>query len=368
MSTLLAPASIGPRRGIRSAGNVLALPEARWNSRFLKATRGEAVDRTPIWLMRQAGRYMQHYRGIRSGTSFLGLCKDADLATEVTVFAQQWLGVDAAIIFSDILVVLEALGLPLEFIGGEGPHLPRPICGPSDVDALCDPLQAAANLEYVYRAIRQTSAALDPNIPLIGFCGAPFTLASYALEGGSSRQFAKTKAFMYREPDAWHRLSARLAATCAHYLNHQVAAGASCLQIFDSWVGNLTRDDFREFVAPHLATLVSHVVDGVPVILFGTNTGHLIDLIRDCGADVVGLDGTVELGEARDLLGTQVAVQGNIDPTLLFAPRDRLATATRDILDQNAGRPGHIFNLAHGVLKETDPEMAKYLVELVHGG
>ena len=367
MSTQPAP-HIGPRRGIRAVGNTLALPDPRWNSRFLKACRGEAVDRTPVWLMRQAGRYMQHYRGIRSGTSFLGLCKDAALATEVTVFAREWLNVDAAIIFSDILVVLEALGLPLEFVGGEGPHLPKPIRGPSDVDALADPLQAAADLEYVYRAIRQTTAALPADIPLIGFCGAPFTLASYALEGGSSRQFAKTKAFMYREPDAWHRLSARLAATCAHYLNHQVAAGASCLQIFDSWVGNQTREDFQEFVAPHLRTLVSHVVDGVPVILFGTNTGHLIDLIRDCGADVVGLDGTVQLGAARDRLGLDVAVQGNLDPTLLFADRDRLGSAARAILAQNAGRPGHIFNLAHGVLKETDPEQARWLVEVVHGG
>lgn len=357
------------RRGIRAAGNTLALPGALWDATFLKACRGEPVPRTPVWLMRQAGRYMQHYRGIRSGRSFLDLCKDPDRAAEVTVYAREWLGVDAAIIFSDILVVLEALGMPLEFAAGDGPRLTA-LDGPAAVAGLRDPLQAAADLGYVEEAIRRTVKALPADIPCIGFCGAPFTLASYALEGGSSRQFARTRAFMYQEPVAWHRLMETLVATLAPYLNAQIAAGASCVQIFDSWVGTLTREDFREFVQPHLTHLISQVVDGVPVILFGTSTGHLLDLLTACGPDVIGLDATVDLDAAWQRLGGpgRIAVQGNLDPALLLAPRERLARAAQAVLAQAAGRPGHIFNLGHGVLKETDPEQARALVELVHGG
>ena len=357
------------RLGIRAAGNLQALPGPLWNSHFLRACRGEATTRTPVWLMRQAGRYMQHYRGLRAGSSFLELCKQPEQAAEITLYAREWLGVDAAIIFSDILVVLQALGMRLEFTAGDGPRL-DPLAGAAGIEALGNPNQAAADLGYVYDAIRATVAGLPPDIPCIGFCGAPFTLASYAIEGGSSRQFARTKAFMYREPAAWHRLMEVLVAALAPYLNHQVAAGASCVQIFDSWVGNLTRDDFREFVQPHLTRLVDHVVDGVPVILFGTSTGHLLDLLAACGADVIGLDATVELGEAWQRLGgpQRIAVQGNLDPTLLLGPTDRLAHAARAVLDQAGGRPGHIFNLGHGVLKETEPEQARRLVELVHGG
>ncbi len=357
------------RRGIRAAGNLRSVPDALWGSHFLRACRGEPTARVPVWLMRQAGRYMQHYRGIRSQASFLDLCKRPDLAAEVTLYAREWLGVDAAIIFSDILVVLEALGMPLEFTAGDGPRLAA-LDGPAAVDALRDPLQAAADLAYVHEAIRATVRGLPADIPCIGFCGAPYTLAAYAIEGGSSRQFAKTKAFMYREPQAWHRLMETLVAALAPHLNHQIAAGAACVQIFDSWVGNLTRDDFREFVQPHLVRLIAQVVEGVPVILFGTSTGHLIDLLAECGPDVVGLDTTVELDAAWERLGgpAKVAVQGNLDPTLLLGPVDRLERAARRVLTQAAGRPGHIFNLGHGVLKETDPERARRLVEIVHGG
>lgn len=357
------------RRGIRTAGNVLSLPEARWQSHFLRACRGEPTTRTPVWLMRQAGRYMQHYRGIRAGSTFLELCKNPQNAAEVTLYAREWLGVDAAIIFSDILVVLEALGMPLEFTTGDGPRL-APLTGPASVDALRDPLQAAADLGYVHEALRLTVAGLPADIPCIGFCGAPFTLAAYAIEGGSSRQFARTRAFMYREPAAWHRLMERLVATLAPYLNQQIVAGASCVQVFDSWVGTLTRADFSEFVQPHLTQLVSQISDGVPVILFGTNTGHLLDLLAACGADVVGLDATVDLDAAwRGLGGPQtISVQGNLDPALLLAPPARLEAAARAVLAQVAGRPGHIFNLGHGVFKETDPEQARRLVEVVHGG
>ncbi len=357
------------RGGIRAAGNALALPETLWDAHFLRACRGQPTTRTPIWLMRQAGRYMQHYRGIRSGRSFLELCKDPALAAEVTVYAREWLGVDAAIIFSDILVVLEALGMSLEFAAGDGPRLSA-IADPAAVAALRDPLQAAADLGYVAEAIRHTVRALPADIPCIGFCGAPFTLASYALEGGSSRQFARTRSFMYHEPAAWHHLMEKLVATAVPYLNAQIAAGASCVQIFDSWVGTLTRSDFTEFVQPHLTRLISQVVDGVPVILFGTGTGHLLDLLRDCGPDVLGLDATVDLATAWHGLGGpgRIAVQGNLDPALLLAPRARLAHATRAVLAQAAGQPGFIFNLGHGVFKETEPEQARALVELVHSG
>lgn len=312
---------------------------------------------------------MQHYRGIRAGSSFLDLCKNPDQAAEVTVYARDWLGVDAAIIFSDILIALEALGLPLEFTAGDGPRL-APLDGPAGVAALRDPLQAAADLGYVHEAIRRTVAALPPDIPCIGFCGAPFTLAAYAIEGGSSRQFARTRAFMYREPAAWHRLLERLVATLAPYLNQQVAAGAACLQIFDSWVGTLTRADFSEFVQPHLTHLISQIVDGVPVILFGTGTGHLLDLLAACGADVIGLDAAVDLDVAwRSLGGPQrISIQGNLDPAMLLAPTERLTAAAHAVLTAAAGRPGHIFNLGHGVFKETDPEQARRLVEVVHGG
>jgi uroporphyrinogen decarboxylase len=357
-----------PRPGIRTAGNVRRLPAALWDSPFLRACRGEAAPRTPVWLMRQAGRYMQHYRGIRSGRSFLELCKDPALAAEVTVYAREWLDVDAAIIFSDILVVLEALGLPLEFAAGDGPVLGRPVRDAAAVAALRDPAQAAADLGYVHEAIRLTVRGLPADIPLIGFCGAPFTLAAYAIEGGSSRQFTHTRLFMYRQPEAWHALMARLVAALAPYLEAQVVAGASALQVFDSWVGHLTRADFSEFVAPHLAALVARIPPGVPVILFGTGTAHLIDLIAACGADVVGADATTDLAAAWMAGGGpgRIAVQGNLDPCLLLADRARLLAGADAVLAAAAGRPGHIFNLGHGVIKETDPEQARALVAHVH--
>lgn len=356
------------RPGIRTAGNVLTLPAPLWESHFLRACRGEPTTRTPVWLMRQAGRYMQHYRGIRSGRSFLDLCKDPALAAEVTLYAREWLGVDAAIIFSDILVVLEALGLPLTFAAGDGPVLGRPIRDAAAVNLLRDPLVAASDLGYVHEAIRRTVGGLPADIPLIGFCGAPFTLAAYAIEGGSSRQFAHTKTFMYGDSGAWNALMARLVATLIPYLNAQILAGASCVQVFDSWVGHLTRADFTEFVQPHLQTLVAGITPGVPVILFGTETAHLSDLIAACGADVIGVDTTTDLTTAWERCGgpSRIAVQGNLDPCLLLGPRERLLRGADAVLAAVGGRPGHIFNLGHGVIKETDPLQAKALVEHVH--
>ncbi len=355
------------RQGIRASGNALGLAPALWESPFLRACRGEPTPVTPVWLMRQAGRYMEHYRGVRAGGSFLDLCKSPARCAEVALFARTFLDVDAAILFSDILVVLEALGLPLEFTEGGGPHLPQPIRATAQVEALGNPAQAAADLDYVYQALRFTVAGLPPHIPCIGFCGAPFTLAAYAIEGGGTRQFAQSKAFMYRESAAWHRLMEVLVSALALYVNHQIAAGASCIQIFDSWVGELTREDFREFVAPHLSRLIAHIGAGVPVILFGTGTGHLLDELIACGPDVLGIDSTTDLAVAGALAARHgVAVQGNLDPCLLLAPRPRLLAAADRVLATAHSASGHVFNLGHGVLKQTDPEQARALVERVH--
>ena len=352
----------------RAGGNALGLSPALWDSHFLRACRGEATTRTPVWLMRQAGRYMRHYRERRAGRSFLELCKDAPLAAEVTVFAREWLDVDAAIIFSDILIVLEALGLPLAFTAGDGPALSQPIRDAAAVDALRSGEQAAGELAYVAEAIRLTVRGLPADIPLIGFCGAPFTLASYAIEGGGSRQFTHTKLFMYRETTAWHRLMERLVDALVPYLHAQVAAGASALQIFDSWVGTLTRSDFRLFVQPHLTRLAARAPSGVPLIVFGTGTAHLLDLLAASGCDVIGVDHTTDLDAGWRAAGGpgRIAVQGNLDPALLLGSRDRLLAETDAVLAAAAGRPGHIFNLGHGILKETDPDQAKALVERVH--
>jgi uroporphyrinogen decarboxylase len=358
-----------PRLGIRASGNRLGLPPPLWDSAFLRACRGEPTAVTPVWLMRQAGRYMAHYRGVRARGSFLSLCKDPAAAAEVALYAREWLGVDAAIVFSDILVVLEALGMPLEYAEGEGPRLPQPLTGPAHVESLADPARAAADLGYVEEAVRRTVAGLPPAIPCIGFCGGPFTLASYAIEGGSSRQFARTKAFMYRETAAWTRLMEVLTTALALTLNRQIAAGAACVQVFESWAGALTRADFAEFVAPHLRRLIAHVQDGVPVIAFGAGAAHLSDLFAECGPDVVGVDSVGDLGAAfalRSPDGRPVAVQGNLDPCLLLGTRARLLAGADGVLAAAGGRPGHIFNLGHGVLKESDPEQARALVAHVH--
>jgi uroporphyrinogen decarboxylase len=355
-----------PRPGIRQSGNVRFLPAPLWDSRFLKACRGEPTDRAPIWLMRQAGRYMAHYRGLRARLSFLDLCKDADAAAEAALFARQWLDVDAAIVFSDILVVLESLGMGLEFTAGEGPRLPRPLAAAADVDALRDPLAAAADLGYVAEAVRRTVAGLPADIPCIGFSGAPFTLAAYAIEGGGSRTFVRAKTLMWREPALWHRLNGILATAIAAHLNQQIAAGASAVQLFDSWAGCLSAEDYAEFAAPHLAAVVQAVAPGVPVIVFGTGTQHLLPQLAATGADVVGIDSTTPFAAGWAAAGGpgRVAVQGNLDPVLLLGPWNQVRTAADRLLAQSA--PGHIVNLGHGILKETPPEMARDLVAYVH--
>ncbi len=332
---------------------------------FLKACRGEPTDVTPIWLMRQAGRYMAEYRAIRSKVSFLELCKDPALATEVTVFAAERLGVDAAILFADILLILEPLGFELEFAKGEGPVIHNPIREGSDVDRLRR-MPDAAPLGYVMDAVASIRSALRPATPLIGFAGAPFTLACYAIEGGGSRHYDKAKAFMYTDPGAWDALMEILVDATAVYLNAQAEAGAQVLQIFDSWVGTLGPHEYARFVQPHMKRMIAQLAPGVPVIHFGTDTSTLLHLQRDAGGHVIGLDWRVDFAEAWARLGHDVAVQGNLDPAVLFAPVAEIRRQAGRILDAANGRAGHIFNLGHGIMPHTPVDNVLALVDFVH--
>ena len=345
--------------------NLLPLSQSLENSVFMRACRREPVPYTPIWLMRQAGRYMREYRDVRSKTTFLDLCKTPELAAEVTVTAVERLGVDAAIIFADILLILEPMGIDLEFAAGEGPVIHNPVRKPADVDRLLE-LEDVSALEFVNESIRQTRRALRPDIPLIGFCGAPFTLASYVIEGGGSKNYVHTKRLMYDDPGAWHALLSLISRGLAKYLNAQIAAGAQAVQLFDSWVGCLGPDDYREFVLPHTRSVISNVTPGVPVIHFGTGTAALLELMREAGGDVIGLDWRVRLDEGWRRVGHDVAVMGNLDPVLLFAKQDALREQVTRIMDQAGGLPGHIFNLGHGILPETPVENVIALVEMVH--
>lgn len=336
-----------------------------YNAPFMRACRREPTPYTPVWLMRQAGRYMPEYRRIRSQVSFLELCKRPELAAEVTIMAVDRLGVDAAIIFADILLILEPMGMELEFVAGDGPVLHNPIRSAADVDRLNEEPQVEFALGYVLEAIRCTRAGLKPDVPLIGFAGAPFTLASYMIEGGSSRNYNETKALMYRDAGAWHALMTQLSRHTAQYLNAQIAAGAQVVQLFDSWVGNLSPSDYRTFVMPHMQALVAQITPDVPVIHFGTGTNALLELMRDAGGSVIGVDYRVELDAAWRRLGA-VAIQGNLDPCVLYAERPYIRERARAILDQAQNRPGHIFNLGHGILPTTPMDNVIALVDDVH--
>ena len=332
---------------------------------FLKACRREVTDYTPIWLMRQAGRYMPEYRAVREKYSFLELAKNSDAAAEVTVTAVERLGVDAAIIFADILLVVEPMGVGLEFSRGDGPVIHRPVRTRADVDRLTE-TDPQETVSFVFEAIKKARRALSGRVPLIGFAGAPFTLASYLIEGGSSRDFLLTKRFMRSEPTAWHTLLGMLSRITARYVNGQIAAGAEAVQLFDSWVGCLTPDEYREFVQPHSRATIQALTPGVPVIHFGTKTSALLTLMREAGGDVIGLGWRVNLAEAWTRLGDDVAVQGNLDPQALLLKPSEFRPQVEAILDQAEGRPGHIFNLGHGVLPNTPVEHAVALVEMVH--
>lgn len=331
----------------------------------MRACRREPVPHTPIWLMRQAGRYMPEYRELRARTSFLELCKTPTLAAEVTVTAAERLGVDAAIIFADILLIVEPMGIELEFARGEGPTIHNPVRTRQHVDQLRE-VDNVDSLAYVFEAIRLTRASLSSDLPLIGFSGAPFTLASYIIEGGGSRNYVHTKSLMYRDKGAWHALMSRISRALVGYLNAQILAGAQAVQLFDSWVGALSVDDYREYVLPHTRSVISSITPGTPVLHFGTGTSALLELMREAGGDVIGLDWRVNLDEAWDRVGHDVAVMGNLDPVALFADKDFIRFQAKKILEQAGGRPGHIFNLGHGILPETPVENVIALVKTVH--
>jgi uroporphyrinogen decarboxylase len=308
---------------------------------------------------------MSEYREVRGRTTFLDLCKTPALAAEVTVTAAERLGVDAAIIFADILLILEPLGIDLEFTKGEGPVINNPIRTGADVSRLRE-IEDVAALDFVFEAIRQTRRALRPNLPLIGFSGAPFTLASYLCEGGGSKNYVYTKTLMYNDPGAWHAMMSLVSRGLVKYLNEQINAGAQAVQIFDSWVGCLSPDDYLEFVLPHSRSVIQNITAGVPVIHFGTGTGTLLELMREAGGNVIGLDWRVRLDEGWQRVGHDVAIMGNLDPVVLFATRDEIRAQANRILHQAGGRPGHIFNLGHGILPETPVENVIALVEAVH--
>ncbi len=331
---------------------------------FLKACRREPVPYTPVWLMRQAGRYMNDYREVRAKYGFLELCKNPDLVAEVTVTACERINADAAILFADILLIVEPLGLNLEYTKGDGPQISPVVRTGEDVDRLLEPDPEA--LSYVYDAVRATRRALPGKIPLIGFCGAPFTLASYVTEGEGSRNYEHTKSLMYRDSGAWHALMGKITRGLIGYCNRQVEAGAQVIQIFDSWVGCLSPEDYREFVLPHSRALIEGITPGVPVIHFGTGTATLLRDMREAGGDVLGLDWRTPIEWGWNEVGNDRAIQGNLDPLALFAEPEYLKGRVKRILDQAGGRPGHIFNLGHGILPRTPVDNVIRLVEWVH--
>lgn len=335
------------------------------NDRFLRACRREPVDVTPVWFMRQAGRYMAEYRAVREKHSLLEICYQPELAAEVTLQPVRALGVDAAILFADILLPVVPLGMGLEFAAGEGPVIGRPVRSLDDVRAM-RPVDAEADLGYVMEAIRILRRELNA-VPLIGFCGAPFTVASYMIEGRSSREFLRTKTMMYSLPDVWHSLMDRLSGVLAEYLVAQIRAGAQAVQVFDSWVGALSPKDYERFVLPYSQRVLEAArAENVPIIHFGTNTTTLLPLMKRAGGDVIGLDWRIPLDQGWDLLGGDVAVQGNLDPAALFAPLPEIETRVHDILRRADGRPGHIFNLGHGILQHTPVENVRAVVDMVH--
>jgi uroporphyrinogen decarboxylase len=357
----IAPADrLAPAPTVLSASERAALDA----SPFMRACRREPTPIRPIWLMRQAGRYMREYRRVRSRLSFLELCKDSDLVAEITVHAVEKLGVDAAIIFADLLLPVEAMGLTLTYGRGDGPVIEPPVRSAADVDRLRDP-DVEETLGYVFESIRRTRRALAPGVPLLGFAGAPFTLASYLIEGRGSRDYTRTKGLYYRDSGAWHALLDRIVRLTATYINGQIAAGAQAVQLFDSWVGCLSPADYRDYVLPHSRNLIKAITPGTPVIHFGTQTTTLLPQIREAGGDVIGLDWRVDLVDTWDRLG-DVAVMGNLDPTVLFAPRPEIRRRAEELLARVGDRPGHIFNLGHGILPNTPLDGVLELIDTVH--
>lgn len=334
------------------------------NSNFIRACKSQPVDRTPVWFMRQAGRYMAEYRAIRKQHSLLEICKKPELAAQVTIEAAEILGVDAAIIFADLLLPLEVMGLPFHFSAGEGPVIEKPVRTKEDIANLRT--DRAAELGYVSEAVSLVAKHFADRVPVIGFCGAPFTLASYMIEGGGSRNYVHAKKMMYHHPADWDALMTKLVAVTTAYSAEQVRAGADAIQIFDSWVGCLSVEDYRRYVLPHVTAMVKQLQKtAVPIIYFGTDSATLLPSMKETGTEVIGLDWRIPLDEGWQRLDHQTAVQGNLDPVLLFADWKELKSRAEDILRRAAGRPGHIFNLGHGILPETPVNNVKNLAKFV---
>lgn len=335
-----------------------------FNDTLIRACRREPVERIPVWFMRQAGRYQPEYRAIRERYSIKNICKIPEICAGVTLLPVQQLGVDAAILFSDIAIPLEPMGIDLDFREGVGPVIGNPVHTRSDIQRL-RVFEPAEEMPFIGEAI--TALCRSLRVPLIGFTGAPFTLACYLVEGRSSKEFAKARGLMYSDPQAWHDLMERLATTMMRHLRYQVQSGATVLQIFDSWVGNLTEDDFREYILPHMQRMVDGLRDlQVPVIYFGVGTGHLLEAMKEVGSDVLGIDWRTPLDHARRRLGTDIALQGNLDPAVLFAPQELVANKTNVVLRKAGNGRGFIFNLGHGVLPGVNSATLRHIVDIVH--
>ena len=331
---------------------------------FVRACKRQPVERTPVWFMRQAGRYMPEYRTIRKQHSLLEICKQPELAAQVTIEAAEILGVDAAIIFADLLLPLEVMGLPFHFSAGEGPVIEKPVRSKEDIANLRT--DRAAELGYVSEAVALVAKHFADRVPVIGFCGAPFTLASYMIEGGGSRNYVHAKKMMYNHASDWDTLMTKLVSVTTEYSAEQVRAGADAIQIFDSWVGCLSVEDYRRYVLPHVTGMVKKLKkSGVPIIYFGTDSATLLPAMKETGADVIGLDWRIPLDEGWERIDYAAAVQGNLDPVLLFAEWKELRSRAEEILRRAGGRPGHIFNLGHGILPETPVDNVKNLARLV---
>ncbi|MDB4614085.1 uroporphyrinogen decarboxylase [bacterium] len=335
------------------------------NSRFLKAARLEPTDTTPIWIMRQAGRYMPEYMAVRNKVTFIELCKTPELAAEVTLTAQQILGVDAAILFADLLPLLEPMGIDLEYIKGKGPVIHNPLRTVAEVDAI-KPITNFDDMGFVYDTVKLVREGLPADIPLIGFAGLPFTLASYCIEGGGSKNYVNAKSMMYNEPSAWHGLMQKLVESVSGYLQRQIEAGCQAVQLFDSWAGCLGPADYRQYALPYNKAIFDSLPGGVPVVNFLTGNPALLPLQREAGGTVMGVDWRIDLGAAWDIFGDDVAVQGNLDPVSLYANLPTLKERAKAVIDSTGGRNGHIFNLGHGVMPDMNPDNVRALVQMVH--
>jgi len=335
------------------------------NDRFLRACKRQHIDRTPIWIMRQAGRYLPEYRAVRAKSDFLTMCKTPELAAEVTLQPIDLIGVDAAIIFSDILVIPEAMGMNLEMKESVGPIFHNPVRTESDVKALKE-IDPAKDLKYVLDAVSLTKRELNGRVPLIGFAGSPWTLLTYMVEGKGSKNFSKIKEFIYKEPTLAHIALEKIAKAVADYLTAKIEAGANAVQIFDTWGGILSQDDFSEFSLKYIEQIISQIKKKEePLIVFAKGVHHSIDKLASSGADVLGLDWTMDIGKVREQVGDKIALQGNLDPTVLYAGHDKIKAEALKVMESFGNGSGHIFNLGHGILPDIAPENAKALVQFV---